>query len=72
MPPSPLSVSYLEKRPPPPLPSCSLAPLQQERLGWEKFELMVWKLEVHNAAATDRALTFAGATYLERIRWGGG
>eukprot|EP00887_Chlorella_sp_A99_P003834 scaffold11.g3834.t1 len=39
----------------------------QERLSWERFEAMVWKLEVHNAAATDRALTFAGASYMDRI-----
>ena len=38
----------------------------QERLSPEKFELMIWKLELANAAATDRAFAFAGASLAER------
>lgn len=37
-----------------------------EKLTIEKFELMVWKLELANAAATDRAFAFAGASLAER------
>lgn len=39
----------------------------QERLPEERFELMIWKLEVSNAAATDHALSFAGAAPAERM-----
>lgn len=39
----------------------------QERLPEERFELMLWKLEVSNAAATDHALAFAGAAPAERM-----
>lgn len=38
----------------------------QEKLTMEKFELMVWKLELANAAATDRSFAFAGASIAER------
>ena len=34
----------------------------QERLPPKRLELLLWALEVANAAATDRALTAAGAT----------
>ena len=38
----------------------------QERLPEERFEMMLWRLEVTNAAATDHALAFAGAAPAER------
>ncbi|KDD76451.1 hypothetical protein H632_c221p0 [Helicosporidium sp. ATCC 50920] len=37
------------------------------RLPDDMFELLLWKLEVSNAAATDRALSLAGATPAERM-----
>lgn len=40
-------------------PSCRWH-VQPCRLSDEVFEMMLWKLEVSNAAATERALTFAG------------
>ncbi|KAL6785691.1 hypothetical protein ACKKBF_B01255 [Auxenochlorella protothecoides x Auxenochlorella symbiontica] len=39
----------------------------QERLPKARLEMMLWKLEIHNAAATDRALAFAGASAAERM-----
>lgn len=46
---------------PSPHPSRLLAARLQTRLSKPVLEMMLWKLEVHNAAATDRALAFAGA-----------
>ncbi|PRW60332.1 enhancer of polycomb 1 isoform A [Chlorella sorokiniana] len=40
---------------------------EPERLSAEKFEMMLWRLEVTNAAATDRVLTISGAAPAERI-----
>lgn len=33
----------------------------QDRLSHQKFELMIWKLELANSAANDRTLTAAGS-----------
>lgn len=33
----------------------------QDRLSVQKFELMIWKLELANAAANERTLSAAGA-----------
>lgn len=38
----------------------------QERLSVHKFEMMLWKLDVHNAEATDRVLTLSGCQPAER------
>ncbi|KAL4437402.1 hypothetical protein ABPG75_004541 [Micractinium tetrahymenae] len=40
---------------------------EPERLSEEKFEMMLWRLEITNAAATERVLTISGATPAERI-----
>ncbi|PSC68541.1 enhancer of polycomb 1 [Micractinium conductrix] len=39
---------------------------EPERLSEEKFEMMLWRLEITNAAATDRVLTLSGAAPAER------
>ncbi|EFN60164.1 hypothetical protein CHLNCDRAFT_133649 [Chlorella variabilis] len=39
---------------------------EPERLSEEKFEMMLWRLEISNAAATDRVLTLSGAAPAER------
>ena len=36
----------------------------QDRLSVHKFELMIWKLELANAAANERTLSAAGALAL--------
>ncbi|KFM29105.1 Enhancer of polycomb-like protein 2 [Auxenochlorella protothecoides] len=41
--------------------------INMERLPKARLEMMLWKLEIHNAAATDRALAFAGASAAERM-----
>ncbi|KAL4429854.1 hypothetical protein ABPG77_010971 [Micractinium sp. CCAP 211/92] len=40
---------------------------EPERLSEEKFEMMLWRLEITNAAATERVLTLSGAAPAERI-----
>ncbi|KAI3429860.1 hypothetical protein D9Q98_010171 [Chlorella vulgaris] len=40
---------------------------EPERLSEEKFEMMLWRLETSNAAATDRVLTISGATPAEKV-----
>ena len=43
----------------------------QDRLSHQKFELMIWKLELANAAANERTLSAAGEPplALENLLW---